>query len=50
MARPLADVPSRHALRNIAEDLVRRAVGEFRVFQRIDAEPIARTQEYYFVS
>ena len=46
----LAAVPSRHALRNIAEDFVRSAVGKFSMLQRIHAQPFARAQQDDFIS
>src|SRR5580658_2839406 len=46
----LAAIPARDALRNVAEDFVRSAVGEFGVLQGIDAQAFKFAQQNDFVA
>ena len=48
--RYLVRIPSRHALRDIAQNFVRRAVSQLGMLQRIDAQPFTGTEQNNFVS
>src|SRR5579863_3645905 len=46
----LTAVPSRDALRNVAEDFVRSAVRQLGVLEGIHAHPVAGSQQDHFIS